>query len=138
MILVKLLGSVSAAGAEVEALSGNLPAETGIVIGKSIVRGKVRVEAGRGMIMIETDLGREDGPDEYVCAVQNYLISRVFALPFPGRDAFEHFIFSGWQVLHDDPLLVCCTVCHRKKKMFPCAAPWSSKLYNCKESHEWL
>lgn len=94
---MKLLGSVSAVGAEVEALCGNLPAETAIVIGKSVVRGKGRVEAGREMIMIETNLGRGDGPDEYICTVQNYHKYRVVALSFLGRDAFEHFIFAGWQ-----------------------------------------
>ncbi|KAH0689811.1 hypothetical protein KY289_017169 [Solanum tuberosum] len=96
-MLVKLLGSGSAVGVEVEALSGNLPAETAIVIGKSVVIGKGRVEAGREMIMIETNLGRGDGPDEYICTVQNDHKSRVVALSFLGRDAFEHFIFAGWQ-----------------------------------------
>ncbi|KAH0686804.1 hypothetical protein KY284_017357 [Solanum tuberosum] len=96
-MLVKLLGSGSAVGVEVEALSGNLPAETTIVIGKSVVIGKGRVEAGREMIMIETNLGRGDGPDEYICTVQNDHKSRVVALSFLGRDAFEHFIFARWQ-----------------------------------------
>lgn len=67
-ILEKLQGSANGAAAEVEALSGNLPAETVIVIGKSAVRGKGRVEAGREMIMIERNPGREDGPDECICA----------------------------------------------------------------------
>lgn len=65
-----VLGSVSAVAAEVEALRGNLPAETVMVIGKSVVRGKGRVGAGREMIMIEINLGRGGGPDKYICTVQ--------------------------------------------------------------------
>lgn len=144
-MLVKLQGSGSAVGAEVEALSGNHPAETAIVIEKSVVIGEGRVEAGREMIMIETNLGKGDGPDEYICTVQNDHKYRVVALSFLGTGASEHFIFDGWQgctmilvEVRSSSFGIHYAMRHTEKTMFPYSALWSSKLYNCRESHERL